>query len=97
MAITALAYPQSYTPAYNPIKLIVDSTNKNNAGFKYIFQVENLFTTAQIADYRILPTFATGYGEQDFSKLFSSIPPLWFYYFTYIFIVFDVIPTPKHI
>jgi hypothetical protein len=72
MAITALAYPQSYTPAYNPIKLIVNSTNKNNLGFKYIFQVENLFTTAQIADYRILPTFATGYGEQDFSKLFSS-------------------------
>lgn len=72
MAITALAYPQIYTPAYNPVKLIVDSTNKNNLGFKYIFQVENLATSEQIADYRILPSYSTRYGEQDFSKLLSN-------------------------
>ena len=72
MAITALAIPEIYAPAYNPVKLIVDSTNKNNPGFKYIFQVENLFTSQQIADYRILPSYSTGYGEQDFSKLLSN-------------------------
>ncbi len=39
MAMTLKAAPQRLTPAYNPIKYIYDSTNKNLAGFKYIFEV----------------------------------------------------------
>ena len=70
MAQTTIARPQSFTPAYNPVKYIIDSTNKNNTGFKYIFDVYNGAT--QIGRFKTLPTFGTGYGEIDFSKFLSS-------------------------
>lgn len=70
MAQTTIAQPQSFTPAYNPVKFIIDSTNKNNTGFKYIFDVYDGLTL--IGRFKTLPTFGTGYGEQDFSRFLSS-------------------------
>lgn len=70
MAQTTIARPQIFTPAYNPVKYIIDSTNKNNTGFKYIFDIYNGATL--IGRFKTLPTFGTGYGEQDFSKFLSS-------------------------
>jgi len=72
MAITAQAIPQVLTPAYNPIKYIYDSTNKNLGGFKYIFDIYESGTTNKIAEYRVLPTYGTGYGEIDLSKLLQA-------------------------
>jgi len=72
MAITAQAIPQTLTPAYNPIKYIYDSTNKNLGGFKYIFDIYESGTTNKIAEYRVLPMYSTGYGEIDLSKLLQS-------------------------
>lgn len=72
MAITLIATPQDFTPAYNPCKFIYNSTNKNNEGFRYIFDVYESGTSNKIAEYRVLPTFGTGYGEVDLSKLLSS-------------------------
>ena len=72
MAITAQAIPQTLTPAYNPIKYIYDSTNKNLGGFKYIFDIYESGTTTKIAEYRVLPMYSTGYGEIDLSKLLQS-------------------------
>jgi hypothetical protein len=72
MAITAQAIPQTLTPAYNPIKYIYDSTNKNLGGFKYIFDIYESGTANQIAEYRVLPMYSTGYGEIDLSKLLQS-------------------------
>jgi hypothetical protein len=72
MAITAQAIPQVLTPAYNPIKYIYDSTNKNLGGFKYIFDIYESGTTNKIAEYRVLPIYSTGYGEIDLSKLLQS-------------------------
>ena len=70
MAQTTIAQPQSFTPAYNPVKYIIDSTNKNNTGFKYIFDVYNGAT--RIGRFKTLPTYGTGYGEVDLSKFLSS-------------------------
>jgi hypothetical protein len=72
MAITAQAIPQTLTPAYNPIKYIYDSTNKNLGGFKYIFDIYESGTANKIAEYRVLPIYRTGYGEIDLSKLLQS-------------------------
>jgi len=72
MAQTLIASPQTFSPAYNPLKFIVDSTNKNNTGFRYIFDVYAAGTATKIAEYKPLPTYGTGYGEEDLSKLLQS-------------------------
>ena len=73
MATTFIAQPQDFTPAYNEVKFIVDSTNVNKAGFRYIFEVFEAGTANRIGYYKALPTFGTGYGEQDLSKLLSNM------------------------
>jgi len=73
MATTFIAQPQDFTPAYNEVKFIVDSTNVNKAGFRYIFEVFEAGTATRIGYYKALPTFGTGYGEQDLSKLLSNM------------------------
>jgi hypothetical protein len=72
MSQSTIASPQAFSPAYNPIKFIVDSTNKNNTGFKYIFDVYEAGTATKIAQYKVLPTYGDGYGEIDLSKLLQS-------------------------
>lgn len=70
--MTLIAEPQYFTPAYNPCKFIYNSTNKNNEGFRYIFDIYEQGTVNKIAEYRVLPTFGTGYGEVDLSKLLGA-------------------------
>lgn len=70
MAQTIIAKPQAFTPAYNPVKYILDSTNKNLTGFRYIYQVYNGVNL--IGTFKVLPTYSTGYGEIDLSKFLSS-------------------------
>jgi hypothetical protein len=72
MSQSTIASPQAFSPAYNPLKFIVDSTNKNNNGFKYIFQVFEAGTANKIAEYKVLPTYVDGYGEIDLSKLLQT-------------------------
>lgn len=72
MSQTTIASPQVFSPAYNPLKFIIDSTNKNNTGFKYIFKVFEAGTSNKIAEYKLLPTYGDGYGEIDLSKLLQS-------------------------
>jgi hypothetical protein len=72
MAQSIIASPQEFSPAYNPLKFIVDSTNKNKSGFKYIFQVFEAGTTNKIAEYKVLPKYNDGNGEIDLSKLIQS-------------------------
>ena len=73
MATTIIAQPQQLMPAYNPIKYIIDNTNKNEPGFRYIFTIYPAGSATQIAQYRVLPVFSTGYGEQDISRLMQSL------------------------
>ena len=72
MAITTINEPFDRTPAYNPIKFLYNSTNKNNLGFKYIFDVYESGTANKIAEYRVFPRFGDGYGEIDLSKLLQN-------------------------
>lgn len=72
MAITKLAEPYSLTPAYNPIKFIFNSSNRNNLGFKYIFDIYESGTANKIAEYRVLPEFSTGNGIIDLTKLLQA-------------------------
>ena len=72
MAISLIAKPYTFSPAYNELKYIYDSTNKNQLGFKYIFQVFPAGGSTAIGTYRVLPLVTTGYGEQDLSKLLST-------------------------
>lgn len=59
-------------PAYNPVKFIIDSTNKNLTGFRYIFDIYEAGTSNKIAEYKVLPIYGTGYGEEDLSKLLQT-------------------------
>jgi hypothetical protein len=72
MAITTINEPYDRTPAYNPIKFLYNSTNKNNLGFKYIFDVYESGTANKIAEYRVFPRYGDGYGEIDLSKLLQN-------------------------
>lgn len=68
MATSLIAKPEPISPAYNPLKFIYDSTNNNQPGFRYIFDVYASGTATKIAEYRVLPNL-DGYGEQDLSRL----------------------------
>lgn len=70
MAISLIAKPQATTPAYNQMRFIYDSTNKNKDGFKYIFEVFDGATLLET--YKVLPDFPNGYGNIDPSKLIQS-------------------------
>jgi hypothetical protein len=70
--IIAQASAQPLMPAYNPIKYIYSSTNVLLSGFKYIFDVYESGTLNKIAEYRVMPTYSTGFGEIDLSKLLQS-------------------------
>jgi len=74
---TIIAQPQVLMPAYNPIKYIIDNTNKNEPGFRYIFTIYpaagSHIPANVVAQYRVLPVFSTGYGEQDISRLMQSL------------------------
>ena len=79
MATSLIAKPEPITPAYNEVKFIYDSTNKNESGFRYIFDVYESGTTTKIAEYRVLPNLS-GYGEVDLSRLLQSYVSKDFFY-----------------
>jgi hypothetical protein len=72
MALVAQATPQVIVPAYNPVKYIYSSSNVNLQGFKFIYDIYQSGTTNKIAEYRVLPTYSTGFGEIDLSKLLQA-------------------------
>jgi hypothetical protein len=79
MAISFSGTPTPITPGYNPIVYYVDSTNKNQPGFRYIFQV--LSGSTLLADLKIAPRPNDGIGYADVSKIVQnqlpgySLPP----------------------
>jgi hypothetical protein len=72
MALVAQATPQVIVPAYNPIKYIYSSSNVALQGFKFIYDIYQSGTLNKIAEYRVLPTYGTGFGEIDLSKLLQA-------------------------
>jgi hypothetical protein len=72
MAVSAIATPVYFSPAYNPLKFIYDSTNKALDGFKYVFDIYESGTANKIGERKVLPRPTDGYGEIDLSKLLQS-------------------------
>lgn len=72
MSYNIIVEPYDFTPAYNPMRFQVDSTNKNNPGFKYVFDVYESGTTTKIGEYKVYPRYGDGYGEIDLSKLLQN-------------------------
>jgi len=72
MAISNIAKPDDLSPAYNPIRYIYDGSNKNNTGYKYIFDIYESGTATKIGEYRVFPRYSDGYGDIDLQKLLSS-------------------------
>lgn len=72
MALVAQATPQIIVPAYNPVKYIYSSSNVALQGFKFIYDIYQSGTLNKIAEYRVLPTYGTGFGEIDLSKLLQA-------------------------
>ena len=74
---TIIAQPGQLMPAYNPIKYIINNTNKNEPGFRYIFTIYPAAGSHTppnvVAQYKVLPVYGTGYGEQDISLLMQSL------------------------
>ena len=71
MAISVIAKPDIYTPAYNEIKFIYDGTNNTEEGYRYIYDIYEAGTANKIAEYRLLPNL-DGYGEIDLSRLLQG-------------------------
>jgi hypothetical protein len=72
MAISKIAEPDDFSPAYNPLVFQYDSTNKNEDGFKYIFDVYESGTANKIGEYRVFPRITDGYGHIDLSPLLRT-------------------------
>jgi hypothetical protein len=70
MAITSITQPQSITPVYNDVFIVVDSTNKENEQFKYIFDV--YINGDLLHTFKVFPEFGSLYGRQMLSKLLAS-------------------------
>ena len=70
MAITSITKPQELSPVYNDLFFIADSTNKNEAAFRYIAQV--YINTVLTHAFNIAPMPTTLYGKLEASKLLAS-------------------------
>jgi hypothetical protein len=70
--ITRIAKPDVLTPAFNQMRFIYDSTNKNKDGFKYIFTVYNAVGSSEIGQFKVIPDFPNGYGNIDIARIVQS-------------------------
>lgn len=72
MAISVIQSASTLSPAYNPMVFVVDSTNKNNLSFRYIFDIYNDTTSVKIASVKVAPEPLSGYGYTDISRIINT-------------------------
>jgi hypothetical protein len=73
MAITIIQKPDNYHSAYNPIKFELDSTNKNQSGFRYIVEIYDTGTTNKLAEFDVAPDpFNNGKADIDLSRVIQN-------------------------
>jgi|694.fasta_scaffold44043_4 hypothetical protein len=72
MAITRLAAPATFNPAYNINAYYYDSTNKNQTGFSYVVDIYEAGTSTKIYEGRIAPRPNDGYGYFNLTKTLTS-------------------------
>jgi hypothetical protein len=72
MAITIKGSPDVFSPAFNPIYYYLDSTNKNEDGFKYVVDIYRTGTADLLASYKLFPRPVDGYGVADINQILKS-------------------------
>jgi hypothetical protein len=63
---------QKYNAAYNPIVYVNDSTNKNEIGFRYVYNIYSAGTSTLLGSYLIAPRYGDGYGVLQADKLLQN-------------------------
>ena len=71
MAITKKIFPDYFLPAYNNIISVVDSDNKNEDDFRFIFDVFDADTSERIARVK-LPAAPSGFGVFDAHRILEN-------------------------
>jgi hypothetical protein len=71
MAIEKKIFPQYFLPAYNNIISVVDSDNKNEDDFRFIFDVFDADASERIARIK-LPAAPSGYGVFDAHRILEN-------------------------
>lgn len=69
MSISKITEPQIFTPAYNDLFFVCDSTNKNSNGFRYLADL--YINGVNTHSFKIVPT-TNNYGKLNCSKIVSS-------------------------
>jgi hypothetical protein len=73
MAITQIAGPDGkIVTGYNPVVFVADSTNKNELGFQYIYDIYSAGTTNLLGSFYVSPRINDGYGVIDLSSFLQS-------------------------
>lgn len=72
MAISIISSASTLSPAYNPMVFVADSTNKNEASFRYTYDIYNDSTNDLIASLKVAPEPLSGYGYTDISRIINS-------------------------
>lgn len=72
MAITIVGQPEQIHPGYNPIVYYINSTNKNQPGFRYLIQVYNAGTATLLREWKVAPRPTDGIGYIDVSKIIQT-------------------------
>ena len=72
MAITIIGQPDALHPVYNPVVYYLDSTNKNQTGFRYVIQIFNAGTVTLLREFKVAPRPDDGYGYIDVSKILQT-------------------------
>lgn len=71
MAITELQAPQTRTPAFNDMLHVINSTNKNQTNFKYIFKVY-VNGTYIGKSFKVAPDSVHGFGLFDAKRIIGT-------------------------
>jgi hypothetical protein len=73
MAISIISGPNQWQAAYNPIKWVLNSTNKNQPGFRYIVQIIDSVTSQLVNEQLVIPDpINSGYGIIDVSRIVQN-------------------------
>lgn len=72
MAVTLITNPNDHSSAFNPNLFLLNSALKNNAGYRYIFEIHAGSPLVPIYREIIPPRPVDGYGEIDVQRLFQD-------------------------
>ena len=73
MSLTIVGRPDTFSPVYNPMFFYIDSSNKNEEGFKYVIDIYSGNTQdTKLGRYKLFPRPNDGFGVADINQLLTS-------------------------